>query len=89
MSVAVAAPAWANDMGATEFPPPAVVRTGPLWSGHFSGGYNRIAYVNQRALVWADETQAFSSQSQCRQWLRAMRRTYPTYEGYTSCTRIR
>ena len=60
-----------------------------LWLGHFSGGRNLSPGAEPIPLDWIDVKQRFSSLRDCSMWLKGSRASYPTYEGWTSCTRIR
>lgn len=80
-----AAPALAADLtGAV-----VVVPDDSLWLGHFSGGRNLAPGAEPIPLDWVDTKQRFVSLRDCSVWLKDLRRSYSTYEGWTSCTRIR
>lgn len=60
-----------------------------IWLGHFSGGRNLAPGAEPTALDWADVTERFGSMRECAAWMRSLKRTYSTYDGFRTCLLIR
>ena len=91
-----AAPAFAADLGARPtvvsrivLREPVVVAPPSVWLGPVSGGRNLAPGADPIPLDWVDVRQRFASLGECSAWLRAMRRAYPTYEGWKTCLVVR
>jgi len=81
--------AQAADLAAYPAADVVVVVPQQVWQGHFTGGRNLAPGAQPTALDWADVTQRFASLRDCGRWMHALKREYPTYEGWKGCIRIR
>lgn len=81
---AIGQPVWA--------PPAPTAETLPwrsVWFGHFSGGRPYIDVYGRTLVDWRDEKVCFASKSQCRAWIRDLRRAFHRPEGYWTCLLLR